>query len=81
MMPHLDAAYTFARFLTRGDAASEDIVHDAYIRALRAYPGFRGGDAKAWILSIVRNCVTSFCSMSHPRSALSSRSRRFRGCH
>lgn len=60
MMPHLDDAYTFARYLTRGDAASEDIVHDAYIRALGAYPGFRGGDAKAWILSIVRNCFLTW---------------------
>lgn len=60
MLPHLDDAYTFARYLTRGDVASEDIVHDAYIRALRAYPGFRGGDAKAWILAIVRNCFLTW---------------------
>jgi len=60
MLPHLDDAYTFARYLTRGDAASEDIVHDAYIRALRAYPSFRGGDGKAWILSIVRNCFLTW---------------------
>jgi RNA polymerase sigma-70 factor (ECF subfamily) len=60
MLPHLDDAYTFARYLTRGDAVSEDIVHDAYIRALRAYPGFRGGDGKAWILSIVRNCFLTW---------------------
>jgi RNA polymerase sigma-70 factor, ECF subfamily len=60
MLPYLDDAYTLARYLTRGDAASEDIVHDAYIRALRAYPGFRGGDGKAWILSIVRNCFLTW---------------------
>jgi RNA polymerase sigma-70 factor (ECF subfamily) len=60
MLPHLDSAYSFARYLTRGDAAAEDLVHDAYIRALRAFPSFRGGDAKAWILTIVRNCFLTW---------------------
>ena len=60
MMHHLDAAYTFARYLTRGDAASEDLVHDAYVRAIHAYSGFRGGDAKAWIFAIVRNCFMTW---------------------
>lgn len=60
MMPHLDDAYTFARYLTRGDAASEDLVHDAYVRAINAYSGFRGGDTKAWILAIVRNCFMTW---------------------
>ena len=59
MLPHLDAAYSFARFLTRGDSAAEDVVQDAFIRALRAFPNFRGGDAKAWLFAIVRNCFLS----------------------
>src|SRR5262249_62279967 len=60
MLPHLDAAYNFARCLTRGGDGAEDIVHDAYARALAAFGAYRGGDAKAWLLTIVRNCfVTS----------------------
>jgi len=61
VLPHLDSAYSFARYLTRGDAAAEDLVHDAFSRALRAFSGFRGGDdARAWILSIVRNCFITW---------------------
>jgi RNA polymerase sigma-70 factor (ECF subfamily) len=60
MLPHLDAAYSFARYLTRGDSAAEDLVHDAYMRALQAFPNFRGGDAKAWILAIIRNCFLTW---------------------
>jgi RNA polymerase sigma factor (sigma-70 family) len=56
MLPHLDAAYNFARYLTRGGDHAEDVVHDAYARALNAFSDYRGGDAKAWLLTIVRNC-------------------------
>lgn len=60
MLPHLDAAYSFARYLTRGGDSAEDVVHDAYARALNAFSAYRGGDAKAWLLTIVRNCfITS----------------------
>jgi len=60
MLPHLDAAYNFARYLTRGGDQAEDVVHDAYARALDAFGAYRGGDAKAWLLTIVRNCfITS----------------------
>jgi RNA polymerase sigma-70 factor (ECF subfamily) len=59
MLPHLDAAYTLARYLTRNAAEAEDLVHDAYVRALKSFLGYRGGDAKAWLLAIVRNrCMT-----------------------
>jgi RNA polymerase sigma-70 factor, ECF subfamily len=56
MLPHLDAAYSFARYLTRGGDHAEDVVHDAYARALNGFSAYRGGDAKAWLLTIVRNC-------------------------
>jgi RNA polymerase sigma factor (sigma-70 family) len=56
VLPHLDAAFTFARFLTRGDAIAEDVVQDACLRALRSFGGYRGGDPKAWLFAIVRNC-------------------------
>lgn len=62
MLPHLDAAYNLARFLTRDADAADDIVQDAFLRAHRAFAGFRGGDARAWLLAIVRNCVRSWAS-------------------
>ena len=54
-LPHLDAAYNLARHLARDADAAEDIVQDAYLRALRGFGGYRGGDPRAWILMIVRN--------------------------
>jgi len=55
-LPHLDAAYNLARWLSRSPADADDIVQDAMLRAFRAFDGFRGGDIKAWLLTIVRNC-------------------------
>src|SRR5256885_564682 len=59
VLPHLDAAYTLARYLTRNDHDAQDIVQDAYLRALKYFGGFRGqggaGDGRAWLLAIVRN--------------------------
>ena len=54
-LPQLDAAYNLARHLARDAEAAEDIVQDAYLRALRGFDGYRGGDPRAWILQIVRN--------------------------
>src|SRR5262245_30791248 len=59
VLPHLDAAYNLARWLTRNDADAQDVVQDAFLRALRFFGGFRGEDARAWLLTIVRNtCYT-----------------------
>src|SRR5215469_11391249 len=55
-LPHLDAAYNLARWLARSPVDAEDIVQDAMLRAFRAFDGFRGGDARPWLLAIVRNC-------------------------
>jgi RNA polymerase sigma factor (sigma-70 family) len=55
VLPHLDAAFNYARWLTRNDADAEDVVQDAYVRALRFFSSFRGEDARAWLLTIVRN--------------------------
>ena len=52
---HLDAAYSLARWLVRDDHDAQDVVQEAYLRAIRFAGGFRGGDARAWILAIVRN--------------------------
>jgi RNA polymerase sigma factor (sigma-70 family) len=55
VLPHLDSAYNLARWLTRHDEDAEDIVQEAYLRAFRFYHRFRGGDARPWLLKIVRN--------------------------
>jgi RNA polymerase sigma factor (sigma-70 family) len=55
VLPHLDAAYNIARWLVGDATLAEDVVQDATIRALRYFGSYRGGDAKAWLLRIVRN--------------------------
>lgn len=60
MLPHLDAAYNLARYLLRDPVAAEDVAQDAFLRAFRAFEGYRGGDPKAWIMTIVRNCCHSW---------------------
>jgi RNA polymerase sigma factor (sigma-70 family) len=59
LLPHLDAAYNLARWLTRDDHDAEDLVQAAYLRALKFFGGFRGANSRAWLLTIVRNtCYT-----------------------
>jgi len=55
LLPHLDAAYNLARWLTRDERDAEDVVQEAYLRALRHFSAFKGGDARPWLLAIVRN--------------------------
>lgn len=53
--PHLKSAYNLAKWLTRSHEDAEDIVQEAFLRAFSAFEGFRGEDAKPWLLTIVRN--------------------------
>jgi RNA polymerase sigma-70 factor, ECF subfamily len=55
VMPHLAAGYNLARWLTRNAHDAEDVVQEAYLRAVQYSGGFRGGDARVWMLTIVRN--------------------------
>ena len=55
MLPHLDAAYNLARHLLRTKEDAEDVVQEAYLRALRHYGSFRGEQPRAWLLAIVRH--------------------------
>jgi RNA polymerase sigma factor (sigma-70 family) len=55
VLPHLDAAFNYARWLTKNEADAEDVVQDASVRALRFFSSLRGEDARAWLLTIVRN--------------------------
>ena len=65
-MPHLDAAYNLARWLTRNDHDAEDVVQEAYLRAYRSSGGFRGGDGRAWLLAIVRNTCLTWLDRNRP---------------
>ena len=66
VLPHLDAAYNLARWLTRNEADAEDVVQEAYLRAFRFFGGFHGEDGRAWLLGIVRN--TTYTWLQHNRS-------------
>ena len=55
MLPHLDAAYGFARWLTRDPVLAQDLAQEAMLRALRYFHAFRGEEARPWLLRIVRN--------------------------
>jgi RNA polymerase sigma factor (sigma-70 family) len=59
ILPHMDAAYNLARWLTRNEHDAEDMVQEAYLRAFKFFNAFRGVNGRAWLLSIVRNtCYT-----------------------
>ena len=60
VLPYLDDAYTLARYLLRDEHDAQDVVQDAALRALRYFGGYNGGDARAWLLAIVRNCSLTF---------------------
>ena len=56
VLPHLDAAYRFARWLSRSPGDADDVVQEAVLRAFRGFDALRGSDVKAWLLTIVKNC-------------------------
>lgn len=59
ILPHLDAAYNLARWLTRNEDDARDMVQEASLRAFKFFDGFHGGDPRAWLLATVRNtCYT-----------------------
>ncbi len=62
VMPHLDAAYGFARYLTRDPVQAQDVAQEAMLRALRYFQAFRGEEARPWLLRIVRNTWSDFRS-------------------
>ena len=65
-MPHLDAAYNLARWLTRDDHDAQDIVQDATMRAMRYIQGLRAEGARAWLLQIVRNTYYTWLKTNRP---------------
>jgi RNA polymerase sigma factor (sigma-70 family) len=68
VLPHLDAAYRFARWLTYSPAEADDVVQDAILRAFRAFDSLRGSDVKSWLLAIVRNCHSTSAKQQQRRA-------------
>ena len=65
-LPHLDAAYNLALWLTRNERDAEDVVKEAFLRAFSFFGGFRGGDARVWLLKIVRNTCYTWLHENRP---------------
>jgi RNA polymerase sigma-70 factor (ECF subfamily) len=59
VVPYLDAAYNLARWLARDDTEAQDVTQEAMLRAFRYFQSFHGGDARVWLLAIVRNTFYS----------------------
>jgi RNA polymerase sigma-70 factor, ECF subfamily len=65
VLPHLDAAYNLARWLTRNDHDAQDVVQEAALRAYRFFDGLRG-EPRPWLLAIVRNSCMSWIQINRP---------------
>jgi RNA polymerase sigma-70 factor (ECF subfamily) len=65
-LPHLDAAYNLARWLTHDDHDAEDVVQEAYLRAYRYFDAFHGDDARSWLLTVVRNTGRTWLKRNRP---------------
>jgi RNA polymerase sigma-70 factor (ECF subfamily) len=72
-LPHLDAAYNLARWLTRDAHAAEDVVQEACARAARYFGSFRGGDGRAWLLGVVRRAALDWLAKRRSQAAVSYR--------
>jgi RNA polymerase sigma-70 factor (ECF subfamily) len=68
VLPHLDAAYRFARWLSFAPGDADDVVQEAVLRAYRAFDSLRGSDVKAWLLTIVRNCHSTAAKQQQRRA-------------
>jgi RNA polymerase sigma factor (sigma-70 family) len=70
VLPHLGAAYSLARWITGSRADAEDVVQNACLRAFRAIGGFAGGNARPWVLTIVRNTAYTWLRKNRPSAVL-----------
>jgi RNA polymerase sigma-70 factor (ECF subfamily) len=70
VLPHVDNAFNLARWLLRSRADAEEVAQEALLRACRFFRGFHGGDARAWLLQIVRNTCYSWLEKNRPRELM-----------
>jgi RNA polymerase sigma factor (sigma-70 family) len=70
VLPHLDAAYRYARWLARSSHNADDVLQEATLRAYRSFEDLRGADGKAWLLTIVRNCHLSAAKQQQRRRSV-----------
>ena len=66
-LPLFGAAYNLARWLVRDAHDAEDVVQEAYMRAFRFFGGYRGGDSRTWLLTIVRNTCYTWLQQNRSR--------------
>jgi len=66
VLPHLDAAYNLARWLTRNEHDAQDVTQEAFLRAFRFFDGYQGGNLRAWLLTIVRNTCYTWLRQNRP---------------
>jgi len=71
VLPHLDAAFNLARWLTGNDHDAEDLVQEAYLRAYRFFDRFHGSEGRPWLLRVVRNTCYTWLQQHRPRGAAS----------
>ena len=71
VLPYLDAAYNLARWLAGNEHDAEDIAQEACLRAFRFLGGFRGGNARSWLLTVVRNTAYTWLKQNRPRAIVS----------
>jgi RNA polymerase sigma-70 factor, ECF subfamily len=65
-LPHLNAAYNLARWLTRNEHDAQDVVQESYLRAFRYFDSYKGGDGKSWLLAVVRNTHLTWRRQTKP---------------
>jgi RNA polymerase sigma-70 factor (ECF subfamily) len=70
VLPHLDAAYNLARWLAGNDHDAQDVAQEASLRAFKFFGGFHGENARAWLLSIVRNTFYTWLRKNRPKEKL-----------
>src|SRR2546430_12844974 len=70
VLPHVSAAYTFARWLLRDESGAEDVVQESYLRALKYFSGYHVGDSRAWLLAIVRNTSYNWLQQNRSRELM-----------
>ena len=69
-LPHLNAAFNLAFWLTGDSQDAEDIVQESYLRAFKFFDSYRGGNSHAWLLAIVRNTTYTWLRQNRMNEGL-----------